>query len=274
MFRPFDLVVADIDGTLINDEKELSEFTISVVRRVQRDFGVHMLLASSRMPRAIRPIQRQLGCLETLIALDGALVVDNVDERLPIIDRRLPLPASIEIVRTALAVGAHVGVFRGDEWIVEKMDYFTRREIRGNKVMPVVGSVVEHLTCWAEAGLAAHKIMLRAPIKELTHLQPTIKHYGNDVMLSFGRPTAIEIVSAAAGKWKAVQCILAHLGIRPERVLAFGDSDNDIELLRSVGQSVAPSNASGRALQTAGEVTFANNDNGVAITLCKYFPES
>src|SRR5215211_5497328 len=78
-FRPmsdFDLIVADIDGTLINDEKRLSALTIATIRRVRRDFGVDVLLASSRMPQSIRQIQIQLGCLDAIVALDGALVVD------------------------------------------------------------------------------------------------------------------------------------------------------------------------------------------------------
>ncbi|HYC88983.1 MAG TPA: HAD hydrolase family protein [Thermoanaerobaculia bacterium] len=268
----FDLIVADIDGTLLNDEKELSEVTIETIRRVRCDFGVDVLLASSRMPCAIRPLQKQLGCLNTIVALDGALVLDG-DATL--VDQCLSCETSSGIVHLALAAGAHVGIFREDEWVVNRIDYWARREIRGNKVWPTVGSPLRHLESWAGAGLAAHKIMIRGEKDELDPVRDALyERYGTDVRLSCGRPTAIELVSVAAGKWAGVDCVLSRLGIAAHRVLAFGDSDNDLDLLRSVGHSVVPTNASDAALDVAREVTLSNTENGVAVALRKYFPET
>jgi len=270
----FDLIVADIDGTLINDEKRLSALTIATIRRVRRDFGVDVLLASSRMPQSIRQIQIQLGCLDAIVALDGALVVDGRDDKADVVlDRRLPVETSRDIVRMAMNARAHVGIFRGNEWVVGKIDYWTLREIRGNNLMPAVDSLLDRLSIWGDAQAAAHKIMIRGSASQLRALRRTMSQFEAQVLFSFGRPTAMEIVTATAGKWAGVKFMLDRLGIRPERVMAFGDSDNDFELLSSVGHGVAPTNASGRIRKVAREVTLSNAENGVAAALNKYFPE-
>ena len=269
----FDLIVADIDGTLIGDDKRLSPLTVTTIQRVRRDFGVDVLLASSRMPRSIRPIQTQLGCLKAIVALDGALVIDGCDDEANVVvDQRLPISTSMRIVRAALEARLHVGIFRGNEWVVEALDYWTQREIRGNNVVPIVDSVLDRLDRATDLGSAPHKIMIRGPAARLRALRRSFR-FEDEVLVSFGRPTTIEIVSAAAGKWAGVKYLLKRLHIQPERVLAFGDSDNDLELLQSVGHGVAPTNASGRALEVAREVTLSNAENGVAAALSKYFPE-
>lgn len=274
--REFDLIVADIDGTLISDAKVLSPQTIATIQRVRRDFSVDVLLASSRMPGSIRAIQAELGCLDTIVALDGALVIDGPDDHADIvIDKRLSVQTSAAIVHMGLAANAHVGIFRGNEWVVGEIEYWTRREIRGNgnRVQPRVAPVLESLQFWSDAGSAPHKIMIRGIADKLRRLRDAMEIFDHEVHFSYGRPTAIEIVSREAGKWSAVKFLLDRFGIRPERVLAFGDSDNDLELLRSVGHSVVPLNATGRARAIARETTLSNTDNGVAEALSKYFPE-
>lgn len=271
----FDLIVADLDGTLLNDEKELSPVTVATIQRVRRDFGVDVLLASSRMPCSIRPIQKQLGCLDLMVALDGALVLGGpAGEETTFLDRRLPFEVSAGIVELASVAGVHAGIFRGDVWVVNRIDYWAGREIRGNNVWPAVGPLLKHLSAWADAGLDAHKIMLRGEPGALDSIRDSLySRYGQDVRLSCGRPTAIELVSATAGKWAGVDYVLNRLGIAADRVMAFGDSDNDLELLRFVGHGVAPTNATGMALEVAREITLSNAENGVAVALRKYFPE-
>lgn len=271
----FDLIVADIDGTLLNDDKELSHVTVETVKRVRRDFGVDVLLASSRMPCAIRPIQKQLECLDFIVALDGALVLDGSShDDVTLVDRRLPFETSAEIVDLASSAGLHIGIFRRDEWVVNRIDYWASREIRSNKVWPTVGSLHDHLASWTDAGLDAHKIMIRGEQNELDPIRDALYlRYGHRVRLSCGRPTLIELVAMTAGKWAGVDYVLSRLGIAADRVIAFGDSDNDLDLLRSVGHGVAPTNASDRALDVACEVTLSNGQNGVAVALRKYFPE-
>jgi len=270
----FDLIVADIDGTLIGDDKRLSPLTIATIQRVRRDFGVNVLLASARMPRAIRPFQAQLGCLDSIVALDGALVIDGPDDqRDAVVDRRLPIRASMNIVREGLNACVHVGIFRRNEWVVESIDHWVLREARGNHFSPSVGPVVERLLQWEEERSGPHKIMFRGPARRLRALRELLRQYEDQVLISSGRPTAIEIVSVTAGKWFGVKALLERFGIPSGRVIAFGDSDNDLELLQSVGHSVAPTNASGRARHVAREVTSSCVENGVAIALSKYFPE-
>ena len=74
----------------------------------------------------------------------------------------------------------------------------------------------------------------------------------------------IEMASGSVSKASALQALAAQFHITPEQVMAFGDSDNDIELLSYAGCGVAMQNATANLLKAASAVTRSNNEDGVA----------
>ena len=72
------------------------------------------------------------------------------------------------------------------------------------------------------------------------------------------------MASGSVSKASALQALAAQFHITPEQVMAFGDSDNDIELLSYAGCGVAMQNATANLLKAASAVTRSNNEDGVA----------
>jgi len=77
----------------------------------------------------------------------------------------------------------------------------------------------------------------------------------------------IEMASGSVSKASALQALAAQFHITPEQVMAFGDSDNDIELLSYAGCGVAMQNATANLMKAASAVTRSNNEDGVAFYL-------
>lgn len=77
----------------------------------------------------------------------------------------------------------------------------------------------------------------------------------------------IEMASGSVSKASALHALAAQFHITPKQVMAFGDSDNDIELLSYAGCGVAMQNATSNLLKAASAVTRSNNEDGVAFYL-------
>lgn len=80
-----------------------------------------------------------------------------------------------------------------------------------------------------------------------------------------------EITGQGVSKGAGVEHLVEHLGIKMSEVIAFGDSENDMTMLESVGLGVAMENAKDKVKAIADEVTLHHNDLGVAVTLKRIF---
>ncbi len=94
--------------------------------------------------------------------------------------------------------------------------------------------------------------------------QPTGDMQWQSSVNVYAGPGYVEIVPRTASKWLALQVLLAQQGIRPDHTAAFGDSDNDLEMLTSVGIGVAMGNAPARIRARVQSVALSNEDHGVA----------
>jgi hydroxymethylpyrimidine pyrophosphatase-like HAD family hydrolase len=94
----------------------------------------------------------------------------------------------------------------------------------------------------------------------------------DDLEIVQGSATTLEVTSRGTNKGAALRLICQALHVPVDRVLAFGDSPSDRELLEAAGWGVAVANASEPLRAIARDVTLSNNEDGVGIALRKYFP--
>ena len=92
----------------------------------------------------------------------------------------------------------------------------------------------------------------------------------DDIKISSSVQTDLEINAKNAGKGMALLRLAKRLGIRNSQIMACGDSGNDIEMLQSVGISVAMSNATEEVKKIANYITLSNEENGVADMIDKF----
>lgn len=265
----YQLICTDIDGTLLNKDRELSEATIAQVQRVN---PIPLVLISSRMPNGMRHLQREFGNENNpLIAYNGGLVLSNNKVLHSTFIENAVLK---EIINKCTNTSIHLSLFHADEWYVPSMDYWAKREENNTKVTPEIKASVEVLASWEEEGKGAHKIMCMGDEAEIDALYKSLEtNFSNEIMLYRSKETYIEISHKNISKKTAIDVILedCYPTLTMDNVVAFGDNYNDIEMLKAVGLGVAVGNAKYEVLEIADAVTDTNKNDGVAKAIKEYF---
>lgn len=265
----YQLICSDIDGTLLDKNRELSALTIQEIQRVS---SIPFVLISSRMPKAMRHLQSQLGNVGTpLIAYNGGLVLHNNQ----VLHSAFIDNAVLEtIIQLCEKTTIHLSLYHQDEWFVPEMDFWAKRESENTKVMPIVKSSKSVLSQWKNEGKGAHKIMCMGDESEIAILYKVLENsFSNDIMLYRSKPTYIEISHCSVSKKAAIEVLLnsCYTNLSMENIVAFGDNYNDIEMLKAVGLGVAVANAIEEVLQIANKITNTNKNDGVAKTIQELF---
>lgn len=265
----YQLICSDIDGTLLDKNRELSDFTIQEIQRVS---PIPFVLISSRMPKAMRHLQNQLGnSAAPLIAYNGGLVLHNNQ----VLHSAFIDNSVLEtIVQLCEKTAIHLSLYYQDDWFVPEMDFWANRESKNTKVVPIVKSSKSVLTQWKNEGKGAHKIMCMGDESEIDKLYKVLENsFSNEIILYRSKSTYIEISHCSVSKKTAIEVLLKHCypKLSMKNIVAFGDNYNDLEMLKAVGLGVAVANAIEEVLQIANKITDTNKNNGVAKTIQELF---
>ncbi|MBP2832242.1 HAD family phosphatase [Aquimarina sp. U1-2] len=257
------IIFSDIDGTLLNPERELSTFTISQIRRIKD--SIPMVLISSRMPSAMTHLQEELDITnQPIICYNGALIlVDNT----PISSTAIPLQVLEALYHFNHDHKVHLSLYNTNDWYVPELDYWAKRESRNTKVNPLVKSTEEVIHEWKEQNKGAHKIMCMGDDRYIDNMYAFLdEKFGDTLHLYRSKSTYIEIAHKSVSKLTAIELLLdTHFNIPITKALAFGDNYNDIEMLKAVGTGVAVANAKIETKLVANAITLSGKEDGVAL---------
>ncbi|WP_018472825.1 Cof-type HAD-IIB family hydrolase [Echinicola pacifica] len=262
----------DIDGTFLDKNREISPRTLSAIKQLPADFPI--ILASSRMPSAMRHLQATMNRLDNpMICYNGGFVIHYGDNGLELLDTvKIPLETCDHITSLTAGSDIHTSLYFEDEWYAPQDDAWTQKEITSTKVQPVIkawGAVHED---WHSRKAGAHKVMCMGPADQMDRLYQQLKQTKNeDLHLYRSKDTYLEIAPKSISKASALKQLLAlKYDISLSEVIAFGDNYNDIELLKEVGYGVAVSNAREEVKAVADEITATNKEDGVAMMIEKH----
>ena len=263
------LVCSDIDGTLLNKDRQLSQRTIDILKKIKEI--VPVILISSRMPKAMRHLQEELDILtHPLICFNGSLVLDyssGVKEVLSSIE--IPINIAELIIKFSSGSTIHTSLYHNDEWYVAALDYWAEREMNNTKVKPEIADLFEVCKQWKSDNKGAHKIMCMGDASEIQLLYNyLIMHHSETLHVYRSKDTYIEIASKEISKLSALDFLLDHsYDINLSEVVAFGDNYNDKEMIDGVGNGVAVANAREEVKAISNAITKSNKEDGVAIFL-------
>ena len=254
------LVAVDLDGTLLNSAKQVSETTARVLRVARESVGVHVVLATARPPRSVLPFYRQLGLSAPMINYNGALVFDPASRRV-LLHRPIPTETAQGIARLARRVYPDV-LFSAeimDHWYTDRLDPTYQTETAKLHPPDLVAPIEEWLTG------EVTKLLLLGPPDRLTELRRAIdEEFPHQVSMVQTENDLLQIMHATVSKAHALRVVAAHLGVTREQVLALGDNANDVGMLRWAGVGVAMGNAAPEALAVADYITDHHDADGAA----------
>ncbi|TBW28384.1 HAD family hydrolase [Gramella sp. KN1008] len=258
----FKIIFSDIDGTLLNADRELSDYTIETVKKINGQ--IPFILISSRMPAAMRHLQEKMNITHLpLISYNGGLILVN-DK--PVSSTEIPVRILEELHNFNKQDDVHLSLFHNDEWYVPRDDFWTQREINNTKVHPEFKSNEEVINKWQGEDKGAHKIMAMGKEEKIDAIKDFLEgNFEEDLHLYRSKPSYLEIAPRSISKLTAIEHLLEnHFKLPLSQSMAFGDNYNDIEMLKGVGMGIAVGNAKPEVLEIAHMVTTPGKEDGVA----------
>ena len=241
----FRLVAIDLDGTLLGSDKQISDANVAAVSELQ-DRGLRIVLASGRRHESMLRFAQQLGLHGPMVSCQGVLVKHSqTDEVLH--QQFVPADLAAEIVAQAAVEGGTLLYHHTHAVYIAHRNRLTDLfEVRGHH------SLVECGDLRRLAGETPHKIVwLDAPAQTSARLARVRKRYEGCLEVLITSPEYLEFTALGGNKAVGLAVVARYYGIAPLEVLAFGDGNNDIEMFRWAGASVAMSHATPMARAAA-----------------------
>lgn len=254
------LIAVDLDGTLLTDDKQISQATFAALRDAMRIGGVRVVLASARPPRTTLGFHRQLELDTPVICCNGALVQIPATGQV-LIHRPIPTKFAIRAVQLARGVYPKMIISAEviDRWYTTRFNE-AHLESSGLAARPDVVGPVE---TWLNRPVT--KLLLIGKTDRLTEVGVALREeLAERLVIAQTEKHLLQMIHKLASKGRCLRSVAVQLGIDRSEVMAIGDNANDVGMLKWAGIGVAMANASPPALAAADYVTDGNDSDGVA----------
>ncbi len=265
----YKIIFSDIDGTLLNKDRQLSQLTLEVFGQLPKELPV--VLISSRMPQAMTHLQEELNIShQPLICYNGALMYI---EGQPVQSKEIPWSILNDLHHFNDSLNCHLSLYNDKDWYVPQMDEWAKREENNTRVTPQVKPTHEVLQDWKPSETGAHKIMCMGTAEKINAVEKHLfERYKDQLHLYRSKDTYLEVTNNEVSKLTAVKNLLKHhFHYEMEETIAFGDNYNDFDMLEAAGMGIAVGNARPEILKIARQVTHHNTEDGVAKSLQQLF---
>lgn len=264
-------VFFDIDGTLVNDSRAVLKSTEKAIQSLKEE-GIYVGLATGRGPAFVQPFMERYG-FDFAVTFNGQYIFtqDRVLFTSPIDKKSLhQLIDYAHEHRKEIALGTKDGVFGSrimsfgmspisiwsSRFVPRKM---ARTVSRGfNKVVSkVVPQDQKHLYTIAQEPI--YQVLILSSPEETAKIEKEFPH------LKFTRssPFAADVLNPGISKLEGIRIVGQEYGFDIDEVMAFGDSDNDLEMLSGVGLSIAMGNGTTSVKAIAKHTTTSNDKDGI-----------
>jgi len=252
------LFIADLDGTLVTPEKELTSRTIKAVDALY-DAGIKFTITSGRPPRGMAMVIKQLKVTAPISAFNGAVFVKP---DLSIVDAlTIPAPVVKQVITAITSCQLDVWIYQGDQWLIRdpKAPHVAREQWTVKFPPTVVADFPESLDqVYKVVGISDdHDAVARCEESIHTAL-------GSQVFAARSQPYYVDVTHPHASKRHVVEVLAKMLSIPEDEIATIGDMPSDIQMFEHDGLSIAMGNGSELTKQAADYLTTANTDEGFA----------
>ncbi len=267
------LIAIDMDGTLLNSQNEVTERSVTVLQKLARQ-GHYIVPASGRaitlLPKALDAIENRTYA----ITENGAVIWDYMNQKADFCVL-MPKETTMQILQDAGAYPCYAEVFCDGTAYMEASDVESIRECRLGKEF-IDYMLQDHVRV---EGLAEETTLLNEAEKVNIYFEnpddARMFRSGWEQDASLAVTTSIngnvEFNRRGVNKGNALKALREKLGIEQNRVIAFGDNENDLDMFAEAGTAVAMENAREEIRASADCVTDDHDHDGVACFLEKFF---
>jgi len=270
MDNPYKLLVADIDGTLLDRHGTVSVEDKDALTRAS-DSGIRISLSTGRVVKTSLRIIDQLELDGYHVFFDGALVADPARD-----EEVCAWPIDKELVRQAVEFARlneiSLELYSTTQYYIEYETWAT--DIR-RKFFNIHPALVDFATIWPQERIIK-ATLTASSAEEKAEADSFRARFKDTLNFSWTKTPAypgidfINVIAHGASKGRAVEALASFLGIPLTRVAAIGDGANDISLLSTAGLAVAMGNASEELKAVADYVTLDVDNHGVAAAISKF----
>jgi Cof subfamily protein (haloacid dehalogenase superfamily) len=252
------LVIADVDGTLVTQEKVLTTRAIEAVKRL-RAAGIAFSLTSGRPPLGMKMLIEPLGLTEPLAAFNGGVFIHP--DLSVMTQSFLPEDTVAKVIEAIQRHGVDCWVYTDRDWLVRETNapHVAREQWTvkfAPTIVPEFGSDLERV---------AKIVGVSDDYSAIARCEADVQRdCGNHVSAARSQPYYLDITHPDAHKGHVVAVLSRALSILPEQIATIGDMQNDVLMFKKSGLSIAMGNASAEVQRQARCVTDSNEEEGFA----------
>ena len=265
------LIALDMDGTLLNDAKEITARTRQALEAAAAR-GIAIVISTGRPVTALPQDVLALPCIRYVITADGARIEDLHTGEL-LFEGLIPK----NMVRPIYDIFDRFDVI--DEIYIDGQGYISESDLDRLEGYTATPKVADYVRRTRRAVPDIHELFdhdidkahaLFKTYEDRSEAMRLIRQIG-DYMLCDAFPINLEISAPGINKGRGLEILGEKLGITTEQMIAFGDSNNDAAMLKAVGTAVVMGNADPAVKEIADIVAASNEEDGVAQVIEQMF---
>ena len=264
----YKLLVLDVDGTLLNDEREISKRTLAALLKVQQ-MGVRIVLASGRPTYGLMPLAKTLELGNYggfVLSYNGCQIIKAQNGEI-LFERRINPEMLPSLEKKARKNGFAIFTYHDDTLITDSPDNeYIKNEALLNNLKIIredeFSTAIDFAPCKCMLVSDKEKALIGLEQHWEKRLAGTLDAFRSE-------PYFLEVVPCGVNKANTLGALLEHLGVTREEVIAVGDGVCDVTMLQLAGMGVAMGHSQDSVKVCADYVTASNEEDGVALAVEK-----
>lgn len=264
----YKLLVLDVDGTLLNDEREISKRTLAALLKVQQ-MGVRIVLASGRPTYGLMPLAKTLELGNYggfVLSYNGCQIIKAQNGEI-LFERRINPEMLPYLEKKARKNGFAIFTYHDDTLITDSPDNeYIKNEALLNNLKIIredeFSTAIDFAPCKCMLVSDKEKALIGLEQHWEKRLAGTLDAFRSE-------PYFLEVVPCGVNKANTLGALLEHLGVTREEVIAVGDGVCDVTMLQLAGIGVAMGHSQDSVKVCADYVTASNEEDGVALAVEK-----
>lgn len=269
----YKLVAIDLDGTLLNMNKEISERNKRAISKAM-ERGVKIVICSGRVFTGARLYAKEIGSTDPIIACNGAIITNRPDGDI-IYSDYMNMEVSIKINSICQKHGVYYHVYAGNTMLTEKLGYTSKKYYERNRFLPAGDRVDIEVVQNMEAKLQSipGKVLKFVIVSDDPRLLKSVRtdmEQLREIDVMSSNFDNFEVMNKGVSKGAALEKLTDIFGIPSQQMIAIGDNENDISMFQYAGLGIAMENGEAVAKAAAKYITVSNDEDGVAQAIEKF----